>query len=1466
MISRQTILVGMTVLMLAALVSCSGGSSKQENPIFPDLSPQTVAEIPNNYLLFYYNIYVNPEEDVFEVVPVRQVAEHLNIIRFLENGICTTCFKVVGSEPTIDGTYLIDVQVQHPLTSPDFTIFDVRGIMIFQGSKVFPASYENFLFTSNPSLGEGALMNPDGYTTLFNPATSGNGPGGIFGYEKARWASDAWPNSNLNGFKRHISPGPENTRNALYAASYAEAQYELKFSTGGFVFGYAVDCSWAPPLTQPVQDPMLDFPPDANALEPWKIAITQEAVDQGLTDQGGALKLFIDVYDHQGMESHFAPTVECYELFDGLVTSVLFSDNEDHSTFEVTIQNGKLAPEGDYMCLIAARDIEDGNYSYYDLTGYQIINVTVAEFSVQANNPPIAAAHADSYTPDPGQTVSFFDDSTDPDGNEDIIKWEWDFSYDPIDGFMIGSVEKNPEVEYTSEGIYKVQLRVTDSHGNSDTLDELLTITVIADGNEKPTAAAHADLYEIEVNGYVSFFDDSTDPDGYEDIVDWEWDFSFDPVDGFLPGSFEANPIVEFDTAGTYLVQLRVTDTAGNNDMLDEPLSIRVTTQDNLGPTAAAHSDVSEIEINQAVSFFDDSTDPDGYEDIVSWEWDFSFDPVDGFLPGSFESNPEVQYISGGMYEVQLRVTDSANNSDMLDEPLVIIVTEQGNQAPTAAGYADLYEINVNQDVSFTDDSTDPDGYEDIVGWEWDFSFNPVDGFMPGSFIANPQVSYISSGVYSVQLRVTDSAGNNDMLDVPLTITVNDIENYPPTAGAWADSYSPDPGQTVSFFDDSTDPDGLEDIIKWEWDFSYDPVDGFMIGSTQKNPQVEYTNEGIYTVQLRVTDTAGNADMLDEPLTITVVADGNEKPTAAAHADIYYIDINGWVNFTDDSTDPDGYADIISWEWDFSFDPVDGFLPGSFEANPQIQFVTAGTFYVQLRVTDTAGNSDMLDQPLTIIVAAQDNLAPTAAAHADPYTIDVNEVVSFFDDSTDPDGNPDIVSWEWDFSFDPVDGFLPGGFVKNPQVQYVAGGVYKVQLRVTDTVNNSDMLDIPLTIVVNSYDNQPPTAAAHADTYDIDINEVVSFFDDSFDPDGYSDIVLWEWDFSFDPVDGFNPGSYIPNPQVQYTYEGTYMVQLRVTDSIGNFDILDYPLVITVQGPNPNDPPVACGYVLNNHPNVGTLVQFYDCSYDPDGMMDIITFEWDLDGDGIFETVAKNPAHVYYSGGDIYVQHRVTDSTGNSDILDIPIFVEVNAPPVAQAVADKTVVDVGEDITLTNLSIDPDGNGPIVEVLWDLNGNGLYYDPEDVQNQDQVIVNFDSPGLYNIGLKVIDAYGLSDELDVMLQINVGNYPNQDPVAVASVNKNWAWTGQQLIFRGHHSYDLDGYIVSWDWDFDGDGIFGDPYVGGSESKPHVVYDEPGEYLVNLRVTDNDGATDTLDILIPISIFNHPGEGESGGFDD
>ncbi|MCK4720733.1 PKD domain-containing protein, partial [bacterium] len=431
---------------------------------------------------------------------------------------------------------------------------------------------------------------------------------------------------------------------------------------------------------------------------------------------------------------------------------------------------------------------------------------------------------------------------------------------------------------------------------------------------------------------------------------------------------------------------------------------------------------------------------------------------------------------------------------------------------------------------------------------------------------------------------------------------------------------------------------------------------------------------------------------------------------------------------------------------------------------------------------------------------------------------------------------------------------------------YVAGGVYKVQLRVTDTVNNSDMLDIPLTIVVNSYDNQPPTAAAHADTYDIDINEVVSFFDDSFDPDGYSDIVMWEWDFSFDPVDGFNPGSYIPNPQVQYTYEGTYMVQLRVTDSIGNFDILDYPLVITVHGPNPNDPPLACGYVLNNHPNVGTLVQFYDCSYDPDGMMDIITFEWDLDGDGIFETVAKNPAHVYYSGGDIYVQHRVTDSTGNSDILDIPIFVEVNAPPVAQAVADKTVVDVGEDITLTNLSIDPDGNGPIVEVLWDLNGNGLYYDPEDVQNQDQVIVNFDSPGLYNIGLKVIDAYGLSDELDVMLQINVGNYPNQDPVAVASVNKNWAWTGQQLIFKGHQSYDPDGYIVSWDWDFDGDGIFGDPYVGGSESKPHVVYDEPGEYLVNLRVTDNDGATDTLDILIPISIFNHPGEGESGGFDD
>jgi PKD repeat protein len=62
----------------------------------------------------------------------------------------------------------------------------------------------------------------------------------------------------------------------------------------------------------------------------------------------------------------------------------------------------------------------------------------------------------------------------------------------------------------------------------------------------------------------------------------------------------------------------------------------------------------------------------------------------------------------------------------------------------------------------------------------------------------------------------------------------------------------------------------------------------------------------------------------------------------------------------------------------------------------------------------------------------------------------------------------------------------------------------------------------------------------------------------------------------------------------------------------------------------------------------------------------------------------------------------------------------------------------------------------------------------------------------------------------------------------------ASANQIIVFNASGSYDIDGIIVSYQWDF-GDG------TTGSGVSPEHVYENPGEYTVTLVITDNNGNT-------------------------
>ncbi len=256
-------------------------------------------------------------------------------------------------------------------------------------------------------------------------------------------------------------------------------------------------------------------------------------------------------------------------------------------------------------------------------------------------------------------------------------------------------------------------------------------------------------------------------------------------------------------------------------------------------------------------------------------------------------------------------------------------------------------------------------------------------------------------------------------------ISVWNAYNYiKPTADF---SYSPSAPSTqdvILFIDASTDNDGA--IVSWSWNFG----DGTT--STTQHPTHQYVDNGTYTVTLTVTDDDGVTNETSQQIVVS-----NVGPIANfTYYPLFPTDLQ-IIAFTDNSTDVDGY--ITSWSWDFG----DGNT--STAQNPNHQYTDDGTYIVNLTITDDDGATNVTSQQISIL-----NVAPSADFIYSPTDPTNKNVIQFFDNSTDSDGN--IVSWLWDFE----DGNT--SLVQNPSHRYVNNGTYNVTLVITDDDGATDSI------------------------------------------------------------------------------------------------------------------------------------------------------------------------------------------------------------------------------------------------------------------------------------------------------------------------------------------------------------------------------------------------------------------------
>ncbi len=303
---------------------------------------------------------------------------------------------------------------------------------------------------------------------------------------------------------------------------------------------------------------------------------------------------------------------------------------------------------------------------------------------------------------------------------------------------------------------------------------------------------------------------------------------------------------------------------------------------------------------------------------------------------------------------------------------------------------------------------------------------------------------------------------------------------------------------------------------------------------------------------------------------------------------------------------------------------------------------------------------------------------PTAEANG-PYSGPEGSPIEFSAaGSKDPNG---LVMYAWDWNNDGIFNDSTASLtIRHTFNDNYAG---KVTLRARNAKGQMKTDEATVTI-----SNVAPIVTLGND-FSAKEGELIDFQATVIDP-GTEDILTYLWDF------GDGAQSDQKTPKHQYADNGTFTVKLTVRDDDGGETADQQVVTVTNVAPTAD-----AGGPYKGKPNESVSVQA--TATDP-GTGDVLSYSWDLNGDGTFETDGQKVNALFAKNGNYTIKVKVEDDDGGKGTDDATVTIGSLAPKIATIPNQQ--INEGQNFNPIKLdSYVTDDDDPLEKITWTAQGN-----------------------------------------------------------------------------------------------------------------------------------------------------------------